>query len=105
MGYKGMDEWSKVEAAPELWRQSSDAGLAVDPRAFGVMYTFRLVDAVDDCREPLVHMPSMVAMARRQGLQLRLLTPLYQLAQGDKAALGRLRRIYAFSGGMALESE
>ncbi|CAJ1392749.1 unnamed protein product [Effrenium voratum] len=99
------EEWSKVEAAPELWRQSSDAGLAVDPRAFGVMYTFRLVDAVDDCREPLVHMPSMVAMARRQGLQLRLLTPLYQLAQGDKAALGRLRRIYAFSGGMALESE
>ncbi|CAK9062158.1 unnamed protein product [Durusdinium trenchii] len=94
------EEWSKVESI--TWDETSDQ---LDKRAFGIMYRFDLVDAVDSCLEPLVHFPSLRAIAKSKGLQLSLApTPLSQLVMGDKAELGRLRRIYAFAGGMALHS-
>ncbi|CAE7740255.1 Rnmt [Symbiodinium sp. CCMP2592] len=100
------EEWKKVEAAPDLWHQ--DGALEVDSRAFGVMYTFHLADAVEACPEPLVHFPSFIALAKRHGLHLCLgPTPLTDFVDTNnmKAELGRLRRIYAFEGGMALDTD
>ncbi|CAE7897810.1 ABD1 [Symbiodinium sp. KB8] len=114
----GKEEWKKVEAAPDLWQQ--DGASEVDSRAFGVMYTFHLADAVEAwlarvgreqaeaCPEPLVHFPSFIALAKSHGLHLCLgPTPLTDFVDTDnmKAELGRLRRIYAFEGGMALDTD
>ncbi|CAL1147228.1 unnamed protein product [Cladocopium goreaui] len=98
------EEWSKVSSASALWEAST--AVASDRRAFGVMYTFHLVDAVDSCLEPLVHFPSLKMLAEAKGLELCLAPmPLSQLVLREgKAELGRLRRIYAFAGGISLES-
>jgi len=100
-------EWAKVVAAPELWEKHTSTEV-VDSKVFGVNYNFSLVDAVDTCREPLVHFGSLVTLARKYGLSLCMgPQPLAELVSqafdSAKAELGRLRRIYAFEGGMRLD--
>eukprot|EP00434_Breviolum_minutum_P012427 symbB.v1.2.010947.t1/scaffold724.1/size168915/5 len=102
------EEWSKVSTS-SLWEKPDDQTNSehIDARAFGVMYTFHLVDAVDSCLEPLVHFQSLKILAERKGLELCLSPmPLSHLVLHEgKAELGRLRRIYAFAGGVSLDSD
>lgn len=95
-------QWEKVASQLPLWQTvgTSTAGGGV----FGVMYKYTLRDAVEGCYEPLVHFETLRQMAARHGLVLHLgpkpLADIALQAHGD-GELGRLRRIYFYSGGMA----
>lgn len=52
-----------------------------------------------------MHFPSLKALAAKKGLRLCLApTALSHFVLGSKGESGRLRRIYAFAGGLALDS-
>eukprot|EP00747_Dinoflagellata_sp_TGD_P064041 gnl/TRDRNA2_/TRDRNA2_153716_c0_seq1.p1 gnl/TRDRNA2_/TRDRNA2_153716_c0~~gnl/TRDRNA2_/TRDRNA2_153716_c0_seq1.p1 ORF type:complete len:333 (+),score=45.79 gnl/TRDRNA2_/TRDRNA2_153716_c0_seq1:108-1001(+) len=98
-------QWERVVNRPELWQQADDRELEDD--MFGLMYRYRLTDAVDKCYEPLVHFGAFQRLASRHGLvpcmRPKPLADIVAEAQGDgdaKAETGRLRRVYFYKGGM-----
>jgi mRNA (guanine-N7-)-methyltransferase len=50
--------------------QAKHKGFPASASPFGLAYRFSLQEAVDDCQEYLVHMPTFVAIAARHGLRL-----------------------------------
>merc|ERR1711971_183182 len=98
-------QWARVSQQLSLWQDGLEAG---DDDVFGITHLFSLVTAVDRCREPLVHFGTFRRMAQQHGLALDTgpvpLADVVSEALSDssgKAELGRLRRIYAFQGGMS----
>lgn len=103
-------QWARVANNLQQW--SSDES-HVNADLFGITYRYTLVDAVDDCSEPLAHFGTFKRMAAKYGLVLqgmpRPLTDIVEEARGDgpdaRAEAGRLRRIYFYKGGMNCKDE
>ncbi|KAJ1797256.1 mRNA cap guanine-N7 methyltransferase [Coemansia sp. RSA 2399] len=64
-----------VEFAEDPGIAASDSGLS----RFGCAYSFTLDEAVDDCMEYLVHMPSFVRLAGEHGLELLYCRPFHDM--------------------------
>ncbi|KAJ2763544.1 mRNA cap guanine-N7 methyltransferase, partial [Coemansia nantahalensis] len=64
---------------------------------FGTAYSFTLDEAVEDCTEFLVHMPSFVQLAREHGLELECCLDFHRFYQqhlGRHASVGLLWRMH-----------